>query len=143
MAASEATQRAVNGDMRAPRWYPTAITLANGEILALEWVPLAKAAKAKKVTDKVVPAAQKAAPQVPIPTDPATLRTLTNSNGSTALAVFSDEAQLQEASMRYGWLGIDGRVVGEAAKTARGARAADRRDEAGHARGARRSRHRA
>lgn len=31
------------------------------------------AAKAKKVTDKVVPAAQKAAPQVPIPTDPATL----------------------------------------------------------------------
>jgi hypothetical protein len=44
------------------------------------------------------------------PTDPATLRTLTNSNGVTALAVFSDEAQLQEASMRYGWLGIDGRV---------------------------------
>lgn len=31
------------------------------------------AAKAKKVTDKVVPAAQKAAPQLPIPTDPATL----------------------------------------------------------------------
>jgi putative oxidoreductase len=31
------------------------------------------AAKAKKVTDKVGPAAQKAAPQVPIPTDPATL----------------------------------------------------------------------
>lgn len=31
------------------------------------------AARAKKVTDKVVPAAQKAAPQVPIPTDPATL----------------------------------------------------------------------
>ncbi|NPC42991.1 DoxX family membrane protein [Nocardioides sp. zg-1230] len=31
------------------------------------------AAKAKKVTDKVVPAAQKAAPQVPIPSDPATL----------------------------------------------------------------------
>jgi putative oxidoreductase len=31
------------------------------------------AAKAKKVTDKVVPAAQKAAPQLPIPSDPATL----------------------------------------------------------------------
>ncbi|WP_299927954.1 DoxX family membrane protein [uncultured Nocardioides sp.] len=31
------------------------------------------AVKAKKVTDKVLPAAQKAAPQVPIPTDPATL----------------------------------------------------------------------
>lgn len=31
------------------------------------------ASKAKKVTDKVVPAAQKAAPALPIPTDPATL----------------------------------------------------------------------
>lgn len=31
------------------------------------------AAKAKKVTDKVVPAAQQAVPQAPIPTDPATL----------------------------------------------------------------------
>ncbi|GAA1938428.1 DoxX family membrane protein [Nocardioides hwasunensis] len=31
------------------------------------------ATKAKKVTDKVVPAAQKAAPALPIPTDPATL----------------------------------------------------------------------
>ena len=31
------------------------------------------AANAKKLTDKVVPAAQKAAPQLPIPTDPATL----------------------------------------------------------------------
>ena len=31
------------------------------------------ATNAKKVIDKVVPAAQKAAPQVPIPTDPATL----------------------------------------------------------------------
>ncbi|SEC75676.1 Uncharacterized membrane protein YphA, DoxX/SURF4 family [Nocardioides exalbidus] len=31
------------------------------------------ASKAKKVTDRVVPAAQKAAPALPIPTDPATL----------------------------------------------------------------------
>jgi hypothetical protein len=44
------------------------------------------------------------------PTDPATLRTLTNSSGVTALAVFTDEEQLHDAAMRYGWLGLDGRV---------------------------------
>lgn len=44
------------------------------------------------------------------PTDPATLRTLTNSNGVTALAVFSDEAELEEAAIRYAWLGVDGHV---------------------------------
>jgi len=44
------------------------------------------------------------------PTDPATLRTLTNSNGVTALAVFSDEKELEEAAIRYAWLGVDGRV---------------------------------
>jgi hypothetical protein len=44
------------------------------------------------------------------PTDPATLRTLTNSNGITALAVFTDERQLEDAALRYAWLGVDGRV---------------------------------
>jgi hypothetical protein len=44
------------------------------------------------------------------PTDPATLRTLTNSNGVTALAVFTDERQLEDAALRYAWLGVDGRV---------------------------------
>ncbi len=44
------------------------------------------------------------------PTDPATLRTLTNSNGVTALAVFSDEDELEEAAIRYAWLGVDGHV---------------------------------
>jgi hypothetical protein len=44
------------------------------------------------------------------PTDPATLRTLTNSNGVTALAVFTDDKQLEEAAIRYGWLGLDGKV---------------------------------
>jgi hypothetical protein len=38
------------------------------------------------------------------------LRTLTNSNGVTALAVFSDEAELEEAAIRYAWLGVDGHV---------------------------------
>ena len=33
------------------------------------------AAKAKKLTDKVVPVAQQAVPKAPIPTDPATYRT--------------------------------------------------------------------
>src|SRR4051812_7378493 len=44
------------------------------------------------------------------PTDPATLRTLTNSDGVTALAVFSSERQLEDAAARYAWLGVDGRV---------------------------------
>lgn len=44
------------------------------------------------------------------PTDPATLRTLTNSGGVTALAVFTDEEQLHDAAMRYAWLGLDGKV---------------------------------
>lgn len=44
------------------------------------------------------------------PTDPATLRTLTNSQGVTALAIFTDERQLEDAALRYAWLGVDGRV---------------------------------
>ncbi len=44
------------------------------------------------------------------PTDPATLRTLTNSGGVTALAVFTDEEQLHDAAMRYAWLGLDGKA---------------------------------
>lgn len=35
--------------------------------------PDAMAAKARKVTDRLVPAVQRAAPQAPVPTDPATL----------------------------------------------------------------------
>ena len=44
------------------------------------------------------------------PTDPATLRTLTSSDGVTALAIFSDASQLHDAAVRYGWLGLDGKV---------------------------------
>jgi hypothetical protein len=44
------------------------------------------------------------------PTDPATLRTLTSSSGITALAVFTDERQLEDAALRYAWLGVDGKV---------------------------------
>jgi hypothetical protein len=44
------------------------------------------------------------------PGDPGTLRTLTNSNGVTALAIFSTERQLEDAAVRYGWLGPDGHV---------------------------------
>src|SRR5688572_28801697 len=63
------------------------------------------------------------------PTDPATLRTLTNSNGVTALAVFTDERQLEDAALRYAWLGVDGRVpskklhISEAIRFARQSRA--------------------
>jgi hypothetical protein len=44
------------------------------------------------------------------PSDPASLRTLLNSSGVRALALFTDERQLEEASIRFGWLGVDGHV---------------------------------
>jgi hypothetical protein len=44
------------------------------------------------------------------PADPTTLRTLLNSAGVRALALFTDERQLEEAALRFGWLGVDGAV---------------------------------
>ena len=44
------------------------------------------------------------------PMDPNSLRTLTNSDGITALAIFSSVEQLEEASIRYAWQGPDGRT---------------------------------
>ena len=44
------------------------------------------------------------------PADTAQLRTLLNSSGVRALALFTDDHQLDEAAVRYGWLGPDGRV---------------------------------
>ena len=44
------------------------------------------------------------------PTDPSTLRTLVNSSGMRALALFTDERQLEEAAIRFAWLGVDGHV---------------------------------
>jgi hypothetical protein len=44
------------------------------------------------------------------PTDPSLLRTLTNSDGVTALPLFSDEGELHDASLRYAWLSMDGEV---------------------------------
>lgn len=44
------------------------------------------------------------------PTDPSFLRTLTNSNGITALPLFTDERELHEASVRYAWLSVDGQA---------------------------------
>lgn len=44
------------------------------------------------------------------PTDVTQLRTLLNSSGVRALSLFTDEAQLEEACLRYGWLDVDGRV---------------------------------
>jgi len=44
------------------------------------------------------------------PTDPSSLRTLLNSSGVRALALFTDERQLEEAAGRFAWLGIDGHV---------------------------------
>jgi hypothetical protein len=42
------------------------------------------------------------------PADPSQLRTLTNSNGVTALPLFSDERELADAALRYAWLAMDG-----------------------------------
>jgi hypothetical protein len=44
------------------------------------------------------------------PTDPALLRTLTNSDGVTALPLFTDERELQDAAGRYAWLSVDGQA---------------------------------
>jgi len=44
------------------------------------------------------------------PNDPTLLRTLTNSERLTALPLFSDERELHEAALRYGWLTVDGQA---------------------------------
>jgi len=44
------------------------------------------------------------------PTDDTQLRTLQNSSGLLALALFTDERQLEEAALRFGWLGVDRKV---------------------------------
>ncbi|HEX6239841.1 MAG TPA: SseB family protein [Polyangiales bacterium] len=44
------------------------------------------------------------------PTDPSVVRTLTTSNGVTALPLFSDERELGDAAMRYAWLAPDGQT---------------------------------
>jgi hypothetical protein len=44
------------------------------------------------------------------PTDASFLRTLTNSNGVTALPLFSDERELHDAALRYAWLAQDGQT---------------------------------
>lgn len=44
------------------------------------------------------------------PTDPTSLRTLLNSSGVRALALFTDERQLEEAALRFAWLDVDGHV---------------------------------
>ncbi len=59
------------------------------------------------------------------PTDPSSLRTLLNSSGVRALALFTDERQLEEAALRFGWHGVDGSVptrrlhISEAIRVAR------------------------
>ena len=45
------------------------------------------------------------------PTDPSNLRTLLNSSGLRALALFTDKRHLDEAAVRYGWQGADGQVA--------------------------------
>lgn len=44
------------------------------------------------------------------PTDPSFLRTLTSSDGITALPLFTDERELQDAAIRYAWLSVDGQT---------------------------------
>jgi hypothetical protein len=44
------------------------------------------------------------------PADPSSLRTLLNSSGVRALALFTDQRQLEDAAGRFAWLGVDGRV---------------------------------
>jgi hypothetical protein len=59
------------------------------------------------------------------PTDPSSLRTLLNSSGVRALALFTDERQVEEAALRFGWHGVDGSVptrrlhISEAIRAAR------------------------
>jgi hypothetical protein len=80
--AAQALQWALNAVVRDPSQRARALSALRGiEVLAVSW-----------------------------PTDPATLRTLTNSEGVTALPVFSSEQQLEDAAARYGWLSPDGRI---------------------------------
>jgi hypothetical protein len=64
------------------------------------------------------------------PTDPSSLRTLLNSSGVRALALFTDERQLEEAALRFGWHAVDGSVptrrlhISEAIRAARQQRVA-------------------
>lgn len=44
------------------------------------------------------------------PADPTLLRTLTNSELLTAMPLFTDERELHEAAIRYGWLTVDGQT---------------------------------
>lgn len=95
--AAQALQWALNAVVRDPSQRARALTALRGtEVLAVSW-----------------------------PTDPATLRTLTNSEGVTALPVFSSEQQLEDAAARYGWIGPDGHIpsrrlhVSEAVRFAR------------------------
>lgn len=44
------------------------------------------------------------------PTDPSALRTLLNSSGVRALALFTDERLLEDAALRFAWLNVDGHV---------------------------------
>jgi SseB protein N-terminal domain len=59
------------------------------------------------------------------PTDPNSLRTLLNSAGLRAMALFTDERQLEDAAVRFGWHGVDGHVpsrrlhISEAIRVAR------------------------
>jgi hypothetical protein len=58
------------------------------------------------------------------PSDPSFLRTLTTSSRVTGLPLFSDERELNEAAMRYGWLGVDGQVQGKLVHISEAVRAA-------------------
>jgi hypothetical protein len=59
------------------------------------------------------------------PTDPSSLRTLLNSSGVRALALFTDERHVEDAALRFGWHGVDGSVptrrlhISEAIRAAR------------------------
>jgi SseB protein N-terminal domain len=58
------------------------------------------------------------------PNDPSFLRTLTSSARVTALPLFSDERELNEAAVRYGWLGVEGQAQGRVVHISEAVRAA-------------------
>lgn len=62
------------------------------------------------------------------PQDPTLFRTLTSSERVTALPLFTDERELHEAGVRYGWLGVDGQVSRRLVPLWEGMRAAKRQN---------------
>lgn len=111
--------------LRQIEGYPPGLSNANLPVLAARWLDrpvstlatqalqhaLVEAARDGNDRSRAVGALRGAEVYATTwPADPTSLRTLLNSAGVRALALFTDERQLEEAAARFAWLGVDGHV---------------------------------